>query len=132
MSGSVGLIYQVAWKHIFTTVFGSTTYAVSVVISVFMAGVAHAMKGDKEEALAFFEPAVARDPGSAAARHSLAVFLAGEGRFAQAVPHLEKLVELRPNSAQAHSMLGEAYRSTGDQEAAQRHLSRAAELRAAQ
>jgi spermidine synthase len=40
VSGSVGLIYEVAWKHIFTTVFGSTTYAVSVVISVFMAGLA--------------------------------------------------------------------------------------------
>ena len=40
VSGSVGLIYEVAWKHIFTTVFGSTTYAVSVVISVFMGGLA--------------------------------------------------------------------------------------------
>ena len=40
VSGSAGLIYQVAWNHIFTTVFGSTTYAVSVVISVFMAGLA--------------------------------------------------------------------------------------------
>ncbi|MHC4592044.1 MAG: fused MFS/spermidine synthase, partial [Planctomycetota bacterium] len=40
VSGSVGLIYEVAWKHIFTTVFGSTTYAVSVVIAVFMAGLA--------------------------------------------------------------------------------------------
>jgi spermidine synthase len=40
VSGSVGLIYEVAWKHVFTTVFGSTTYAVSVVIAVFMAGLA--------------------------------------------------------------------------------------------
>ncbi len=40
ISGSVGLIYQVAWKHIFTIVFGNTTYAVSVFISVFMAGLA--------------------------------------------------------------------------------------------
>jgi len=40
VSGSVGLVYEVAWKHIFTVVFGSTTYAVSVVISVFMAGLA--------------------------------------------------------------------------------------------
>ncbi|MHC4481587.1 MAG: hypothetical protein ACYS1C_11560, partial [Planctomycetota bacterium] len=35
VSGSAGLIYEVCWKHVFTTVFGSTTYAVSVVISVF-------------------------------------------------------------------------------------------------
>lgn len=40
ISGSAGLIYEVAWKHIFTIVFGNTTYAVSVVISVFMAGLA--------------------------------------------------------------------------------------------
>jgi len=40
ISGSVGLVYEVAWKHIFTIVFGNTTYAVSVVISVFMAGLA--------------------------------------------------------------------------------------------
>ncbi len=40
LSGAVGLIYQVAWKHVFTSVFGSTTYAISVVISVFMAGLA--------------------------------------------------------------------------------------------
>jgi spermidine synthase len=40
VSGSVGLIYEVTWRHIFTTVFGSTTYAVSVVISVFMGGLA--------------------------------------------------------------------------------------------
>jgi len=40
LSGSVGLVYEVAWKHIFSTVFGSTTYAVSVVISVFMGGLA--------------------------------------------------------------------------------------------
>lgn len=40
VSGSVGLVYEVAWKHVFSTVFGNTTYAVSVVISVFMAGLA--------------------------------------------------------------------------------------------
>jgi spermidine synthase len=40
VSGAVGLTYQVAWQHIFTTVFGNTTYAVSVVVSVFMAGLA--------------------------------------------------------------------------------------------
>ena len=39
-SGSVGLAYEVAWKHIFAATFGTTTYAVSVVISVFMGGLA--------------------------------------------------------------------------------------------
>jgi spermidine synthase len=40
VSGSVGLVYEVAWQHVFTTVFGNTTYAVSVIIAVFMAGMA--------------------------------------------------------------------------------------------
>ncbi|MCK4282692.1 MAG: hypothetical protein KAX44_00120, partial [Candidatus Brocadiae bacterium] len=40
VSGSIGLIYEVAWKHIFATIFGNTTYAVSVVISIFMGGLA--------------------------------------------------------------------------------------------
>jgi len=40
ISGTAGLIYEVAWKHLFTVTFGNTTYAVSVVISVFMAGLA--------------------------------------------------------------------------------------------
>jgi spermidine synthase len=39
-SGSAGLVYEVAWKHLFSVVFGNTTYAVSVVISVFMGGLA--------------------------------------------------------------------------------------------
>jgi len=39
-SGSVGLIYEVAWKHRFSAIFGTTTQAVTVVISVFMGGLA--------------------------------------------------------------------------------------------
>ena len=40
VSGAVGLVYEVVWKDVFTTVFGGTTAAVSVVISVFMGGLA--------------------------------------------------------------------------------------------
>ncbi len=40
VSGTVGLTYEVAWKHLFGGVFGNTTYAVSIVISVFMGGLA--------------------------------------------------------------------------------------------
>ena len=40
MSGTIGLVYEVVWKHLFGTVFGNTTYAVAVVVSVFMAGLA--------------------------------------------------------------------------------------------
>ncbi len=38
VSGATGLIYQVAWTRLFTTVFGNTTHAVSAVLTSFMAG----------------------------------------------------------------------------------------------
>jgi spermidine synthase len=40
VSGATGLIYQVVWTRMFTTIFGNTTYAVSAVLSSFMAGLA--------------------------------------------------------------------------------------------
>jgi len=39
-SGMTGLIYQVTWTRMFVSVFGNTTYAVSAVLSAFMAGLA--------------------------------------------------------------------------------------------
>lgn len=40
ISGATGLIYQVVWTRMFTTIFGNTTYAVSAVLSAFMCGLA--------------------------------------------------------------------------------------------
>ena len=40
LSGAAGLIYQVTWTRMFVSVFGNTTYAVSAVLSAFMAGLA--------------------------------------------------------------------------------------------
>ena len=40
ISGATGLIYQVVWTRMFTIVFGNTTYAVSAVLTAFMAGLA--------------------------------------------------------------------------------------------
>jgi len=40
VSGASALVYEVAWKHLLGQVFGNSTYAVSVVISVFMGGMA--------------------------------------------------------------------------------------------
>jgi spermidine synthase len=40
LSGASSLVYQVVWVRLFTQVFGSTTFAVSTVLTAFMAGLA--------------------------------------------------------------------------------------------
>src|SRR3990170_1115561 len=40
ISGAAGLMYQVVWSRLLVLVFGSTTLAVSTVLSVFMGGLA--------------------------------------------------------------------------------------------
>ena len=40
ISGMTGLVYEITWTRMFVFVFGNTTYAVSAVLSAFMAGLA--------------------------------------------------------------------------------------------
>lgn len=40
VSGVTGLIYEITWMRLFSVVFGNSTYALSVVLAVFMAGLA--------------------------------------------------------------------------------------------
>ncbi len=40
VSGMTGLIYEVVWTRMFTSVFGNTTYAISAVLAAFMGGLA--------------------------------------------------------------------------------------------
>jgi len=40
ISGACGLIYQVAWTRIMTHIFGTTVFAVSLVLTAFMSGLA--------------------------------------------------------------------------------------------
>jgi len=40
ISGITGLIYEVVWTRMFTSIFGNTTYAVSAVLAAFMGGLA--------------------------------------------------------------------------------------------
>ena len=40
ISGGTGLVYEVTWTRLFTSVFGNTTYAVSAVLTAFMGGLA--------------------------------------------------------------------------------------------
>jgi hypothetical protein len=85
VSGMAGLVYEVAWKHIFTTVFGNTTYAVSVVIAVFMGGlgIGNAVLGKRADrarsplawyALLELSIALAAALGLAARRHAMERF----------------------------------------------------------
>jgi spermidine synthase len=40
VSGMTGLVYEVVWTRMFTSVFGNTTYAISAVLAAFMGGLA--------------------------------------------------------------------------------------------
>src|SRR5687768_12487207 len=40
VSGATGLLYEVAFSKVLATIFGATAYAVSTVLSAFMAGLA--------------------------------------------------------------------------------------------
>lgn len=40
LSGATALLYQVLWSRLLTLVFGSTTFAVSAVLTAFMVGLA--------------------------------------------------------------------------------------------
>lgn len=40
LSGAAGLIYEITWVRLFSVLFGNSTYAISVVVSVFMGGLA--------------------------------------------------------------------------------------------
>lgn len=55
----------------------------------------------------------------------MAVFLHNHGRPAEALPHLEKLAEPRPDSAEAHRLLTDACRKAGNGQGAELHAKRA-------
>ena len=40
LSGATGLVYEVVWTRMLTLVFGATTFAISTVLTAFMAGLA--------------------------------------------------------------------------------------------
>ena len=40
ISGFTGLVYEITWTRMLTTTFGSTTYAITSVLSAFMGGLA--------------------------------------------------------------------------------------------
>jgi Flp pilus assembly protein TadD len=71
---------------------------------------------------------VAKAPGNARARANLGNALLEAGRYAEAVPHLEQAVRLKPDFAQAWNNLGKALGMLGDTEKAKTHFAEALRL----
>jgi len=77
-------------------------------------GVCHAQLDQDEEAIAAFERAIARNPGSAVAWTWLGQSLVKLGRVQPGIDALERAVAIEPAMAEAHYALGMAYRKSGD------------------
>ena len=61
----------------------------------------------------------------AAARYGLGQIAVREGRFAEAIPQLQRVLELQPQADRVYFHLGMAYRGLGDMRPAREHLARA-------
>jgi len=95
----------------------------------FIAGYYAEHTKDAAGARAEYEKALAFYPKHFSAQLSLASLLVNQNDFAGAIPHLEKALEVGPNSWRAHWLLGEAYLSANrDFENARFQANRALEL----
>jgi tetratricopeptide (TPR) repeat protein len=74
---------------------------------------ASAALGDMESAFGDLERASMLDPGSATVRFNLGRLLVYQGRFAEAVPKLEEVVQQSPKDEAALQLLGLALRRSG-------------------
>jgi tetratricopeptide (TPR) repeat protein len=66
-----------------------------------------------EQAAVVFGAMVESDPESAANQFNLGISLTQSKRYKEAIPHLEKVVELRPDYIQAYQQLAGAYNEIG-------------------
>jgi AAA+ superfamily predicted ATPase len=67
-----------------------------------------------ESVVAALEAALAKDPGSAGVRRHLAELLLGDGRFAEALGHLEQVLARQPDDAGALALAARAAEGAGD------------------
>jgi len=72
------------------------------------------------------EPIVSADPNLYLAQYSLGVALANKAKYAEALKHLHKAIELQPDSAWAHYVMGTSLLKAGDYKTAIIHLEIAA------
>lgn len=70
-------------------------------------------QGRSAEAIAFFEAALRRRPGSIEARNGLGLALANQGQWAAAVEQYERAIRENPGFAEAHVNLGQALTRQG-------------------
>jgi tetratricopeptide (TPR) repeat protein len=81
-----------------------------------------------EGAVERFEQALDIDPRQTTAHFNLASILVNRNMAAEAIPHLEVVVEDTPYDAEAHLLVARALVATGDDFASLEHFRRAAEL----
>jgi len=80
------------------------------------------LDGKVDDALAAYERAIAKDPGSALLLRTTAELLARNGRVDQALPYAERAFEIDPNEGNIRLFLGTLYRIRKDTAAAERTL----------
>jgi superkiller protein 3 len=74
-----------------------------------------------EAAISEFQAAIRADPELTAARHNLAVLLAGQGHYTEAIAQWQTILELEPGNGLVHGFLADALRLTGDRAGAIAH-----------
>jgi tetratricopeptide (TPR) repeat protein len=84
------------WRHHFKLAFG------------------YYFKGDKKEAIRQFEAVLKIDPKHVWAMGFIALIYGEQERYDDAIKLCRKALELEPNAAAIHFLLGEAYRKTGN------------------
>lgn len=84
------------WRHHFKLAFG------------------YYFKGNKKEAIRQFEEVVALEPKQVWAMGFIALIYGEQARYDEAIRLCRKALEMEPNAAAIHFLLGEAYRKTGN------------------
>ena len=86
-------------------------------------------QGKLDEAIAFYNAALARDPNDAVTRSNLGAALADKGRLDEAIAQYRTALALAPEDADSHFNLGNVLADSGQHEDAAHHYRRAIELR---
>ena len=87
-----------------------------------------AQSGTYRDVVTLYATTLARNPACWMAHNNLALELAGTGRTAEAIPHLEQALRLRPNFAAGENNLGDDLRQLGRPQEAIPHLQHALKL----
>lgn len=99
------------------------------ITSMYSMGAEYLDPGYSEKAVEFGEKGVEVEPYGPAVRFQLSRALMRLGRFDEAQKHLETAVDLDPNYADAHVLLGDVYRQQGELDKALAVYKRALELK---